>query len=80
MVSFTPQPLYAWENGPPVTHWIGRWVGPRAGLDAVMNGKNPTISPARNGCKRNYITFRLHLFAVAKLERLYKMAIKFTCN
>jgi hypothetical protein len=24
---------------PPGTHWIGGWVGPRAGLDAVKKGK-----------------------------------------
>jgi hypothetical protein len=24
----------------PSTHWTGAWVGPRAGLDAVENGKN----------------------------------------
>jgi hypothetical protein len=28
------------------THWIGGWVGPRAGLDAVVKRKNPVISPA----------------------------------
>jgi hypothetical protein len=26
--------LYSWERAP-CTHWIGGWVGPRAGLDAV---------------------------------------------
>jgi hypothetical protein len=30
----------------PVTHWIGGWVGPRAGLDAVVKRKIP--SPSRN--------------------------------
>jgi hypothetical protein len=23
------------ENSPPGTHWMGGWVGPKAGLDAV---------------------------------------------
>jgi hypothetical protein len=27
------------------THWIGRWVGPRAGLDAVAKRKN--LAPCR---------------------------------
>jgi hypothetical protein len=36
MVSFTPQPLHPRGKSPPTrTHWIGSWVGPRAGLDAV---------------------------------------------
>jgi hypothetical protein len=34
MVSFTPRPLYPRESVPD-THWIGGWVGPRAGLDDV---------------------------------------------
>jgi len=27
----------------PSTHWIGDWVGPRAGLDVVAKGKNPCL-------------------------------------
>jgi hypothetical protein len=30
------------------THWIGGWVDPRAGLDAVMKRKNPIIVPVGN--------------------------------
>jgi hypothetical protein len=30
---------------PPVTHWTGGWVGPRAGLDAVV--KRKILSPCR---------------------------------
>jgi hypothetical protein len=26
----------------PGTHWIGSWVGPRAGLDAVVKRKTPS--------------------------------------
>jgi len=33
--SFTPR-----QRAPP-THWIGGWVGPRAGLDAVVKRKIP---------------------------------------
>jgi len=32
----------------PSTDWIGGWVGPRAGLNAVAKGKNPIIAPAEN--------------------------------
>jgi hypothetical protein len=37
----------------PGTHWIGGWVGPRAGLDAVMKGKIP--SPRRESNPRTPI-------------------------
>jgi hypothetical protein len=32
------------EERAPCTHWIGGWVGPRAGLDAVQK----TLEPAWN--------------------------------
>jgi len=40
VVSLTPRPLYA-RGRAPGTHWIGGWVGPRAGLDAIANRKIP---------------------------------------
>jgi hypothetical protein len=42
VVSFMPRPLYPGEKAPS-THFIGGWVGPRAGLDAVGGEKNLTI-------------------------------------
>jgi hypothetical protein len=42
MVSFKPQPLYP-RGKNPFTHWIGSWVGPRAGLDEVQNKKFLTL-------------------------------------
>jgi hypothetical protein len=42
VVSFTPQPLYPREKAPS-THWIGGWVGPRAGLDNVEKTKFLTL-------------------------------------
>jgi hypothetical protein len=30
----------------PGTHWIGGWVDPGAGLDAVTKRKNPITDPA----------------------------------
>jgi hypothetical protein len=30
------------EKEPPGTHWIGDWVGPRAGLDVVSKRKIPS--------------------------------------
>jgi hypothetical protein len=41
VVSFTPRPLYPRERAPS-THWIGGWVGPRAGLDAEVKRKIPS--------------------------------------
>jgi hypothetical protein len=41
VVSFTHRPLYPRETAPS-THWIGGWVGPRAGLDAVVKRKIPS--------------------------------------
>jgi len=35
---FTPPPP---RERPPGTHWIGGWVGPRAGLDAVVREEFP---------------------------------------
>jgi hypothetical protein len=35
----------------PATHWIGGWVGPRAGLDAVVKRKIP--SPCRDSNPRS---------------------------
>jgi hypothetical protein len=53
VVSFTPhRPLYAQVNSP-VTHWIGGWVGPKAGLDAVVRRKIP--SPCRESNPRTPI-------------------------
>jgi hypothetical protein len=40
VISFTPRPLY--PQGVSVTDWIGGWVGPRAGLDAVVKRKIPS--------------------------------------
>jgi hypothetical protein len=42
VVSFTPLPLYP-EERTPGTHWIGGWVGPRAGLDDMEKGKFLTL-------------------------------------
>jgi hypothetical protein len=36
------------EEEPPSNLWIGGWVGPRAGLDAVASRKIPIIAPAKN--------------------------------
>jgi hypothetical protein len=43
--SFMPRPLTPRERAPG-THWIIRWVGPGAGLDAVVKRKIP--SPCRD--------------------------------
>jgi hypothetical protein len=40
VVSFTPRPLNPRERAP-FTHWIGGWVGPGAGLVALVKKKIP---------------------------------------
>jgi hypothetical protein len=45
VVSFTLQPLYPPKERAPVTHWIGGWVSPSVGLDAVV--KREITSPFR---------------------------------
>jgi hypothetical protein len=45
VVSFTPRPLYT-HGKLPGTHWIGDWVDPRAGLDAVVKEKKKFPAPA----------------------------------
>jgi hypothetical protein len=46
VVSFTPRSIYAQRKNPG-SHWIGGWVGPRAGLDAVLlpGLESPIIHP-----------------------------------
>jgi len=38
------------------THWIGRWVGPRAGLDAVAKRKNPKTCRELNPGRSSHYT------------------------
>jgi hypothetical protein len=35
------------REGAPATHWIGGWVGPRAGLDTVAKKKFPAPAETR---------------------------------
>jgi hypothetical protein len=46
VVSFTPRPLYLWERAPG-THWMGDWLGLRAGQEDVEKANS---SPYRD-CK-----------------------------
>jgi hypothetical protein len=39
VVSVTPRPPFTPRERTPGTHWIGGWVGPKAGLDAGARGK-----------------------------------------
>jgi len=41
MVSLTPRPIYPREKDPGI-HWIGDWVGPKAGVDTVLKRKIPS--------------------------------------
>jgi hypothetical protein len=41
VVRFTTRPLYP-QGKSPGTHWIGNWVGSRAGIEALAKRKIPT--------------------------------------
>jgi hypothetical protein len=56
IVRFTPRPLYPGEI-PPSSQWIGGWVGPRAGLNAVEKRKIlplPEIETQPSSLARRY--------------------------
>jgi hypothetical protein len=42
---FTPTAALSPRETAPGNHWIGGWVGPRAGLDAVVRIKIPSPLP-----------------------------------
>jgi hypothetical protein len=47
--STAPRPkLFTLRVRAPGTLWTGGWVGPRAGLDAVVKRKNHVAAPAGN--------------------------------
>jgi hypothetical protein len=52
LVSFIPRPLYPQGK----THWIGGWVGPRDGLDAVVKRKIPSTYRDSNPDHSTYIS------------------------
>jgi hypothetical protein len=60
MVRFTPRAFNPGERAPG-THWIGGWVGPRAGLDDVEKTKFFTLPGLRPLCRpsRNESLYRL---------------------
>jgi hypothetical protein len=43
---YAPGDLTQWRA--PGTHWVGGWVGRRAGLDAVAKWKNSITAPRRH--------------------------------
>jgi hypothetical protein len=45
VVSFIPQPLNT-EGKNPSIHWIGGWMGPRAGLNVME--KRKMLAPLKN--------------------------------
>jgi hypothetical protein len=55
MVGITPRPLFFQEKSPGI-HWIGGWVGSRAGLDAVVKRKIPIPSPIIQPVAQLYTT------------------------
>jgi hypothetical protein len=75
VVSFTPQPLYFQGKN----HWIGGWVGPRAGLNVAVKRKIP--SPRRESNPRTPIVQpvaqRYTDRAITALFRIYHAKVNF---
>jgi len=49
-------------KGPLRTHWIGGWVGPRAGLDAMVKRKIP--SPQHRSLPSTWWLLRDHIWHI----------------
>jgi hypothetical protein len=75
VVSFATGRFTARERAPGI-HWIGVWVGPRAGLDAVVkrkipsprlesNPRTPIVQPVAQRCYTDWATTALILFNVS---------------
>jgi hypothetical protein len=82
--SFTPRSLYPQERVP-ATHWIGGWVGSRAGLDAVLKRKislllpglePPTIQPVAQRYTTELSRLLLKLDSVEYSKLLYEVYMK----
>jgi hypothetical protein len=46
----------------PGTHWIGGWVGPRFGLEAVVKEKNPSVRRESKPDTESYIINNFLIF------------------
>jgi hypothetical protein len=71
VVSYTPRPLYP-EEILPGTHWIGGWVGPRAGLDVVEKRKILALSgfEPRRSCPLPVTNIQCYVIAsLSQLKR-----------
>jgi hypothetical protein len=72
---------------PPGTHWIGSWVGPRAGLDMVVKSKiprpcwdlNPPIIQAIAQHYTSELSQLLHYFIIDIIYVLKASKYMFTC-
>jgi hypothetical protein len=63
--SFTPLPLYPWVPG---THWIGGWVGPRAGIEnqrTCWRSASPPFSGLNNKLIKAWVISAWYLRHVA---------------
>ena len=67
VANVTPQPLYPRER--PGTHFIGGWVGPRAGLDRCGNSR-PTGIRSLDRPARSQSLYRLLYPAHEYVEEL----------
>jgi hypothetical protein len=68
VVSFThPNGFTPWGKSPPVHHFVGGWVCPRAGLDVTEKRKNPKAQLLRLPLKADALhKYRIILSASAQ--------------
>jgi hypothetical protein len=76
VVSFTLRPLYLQEEAS-CTHWIGGWVGTRAGLDAVTRRNHPILRRESNPCcpSRSLVTILTELSRIFVHTRLISLFV-----
>jgi hypothetical protein len=77
VVSFTPRPLYPQVKSSWYTHWIRGWVGPRAGMDAVVKRNIPSPRQFDNLWFVYYL-FR-HSVSFIPLQRFSCQCEVYTC-
>jgi hypothetical protein len=84
VVSVAPRPLFSPRERTTGTHWTGGWVGPTAGLDTEIRGKNllrsagdrTSITPS----SRHYTDWPPATHILASVDMKFRNKKKFWCG